>query len=106
MDEAAESMEFCGLDGPDNEPPTRHETNKLIRTARVLHLQPVKKDLREQRIAVQQIQKDFAVHMKEDEALKNQLKGAKYVLWGIAGVLAFAIPLMLKILEAVQLLAK
>lgn len=106
MDEIAESMEVCGLDGPDHESPNRHEVNKLIRTARVMHLQPVKKDIRAQRMAVEQMQKDFAKHVEEDTAFKNQLKGAKIVLFAIAGILAFSIPMMFKILEAVQLLAR
>jgi len=105
-DASGDSMEFCGLDGPAEGMPTRHEINTLIRTASAIHLKRIKRNQELHTVAIAKIDTDLQSHLKEEAATRNQLKGIKIAFGFVAAILAFSFPLLLKILEAVKLLAK
>lgn len=92
-----ESAELCGIEGQDDEFVTIAQVNRFARIVNVYHGRPIKDELRG-------IKESMDEHIKQDEAIHNQIKGARYVLWAIGGILAFCVPLGLKILEALQIL--
>lgn len=96
MDES-DTIALCGLDGNQNEPPTRHEINTLVRRVNIGHLRPVKQTLSEIKAKVIQ-------HCDECDAFRNQLRGARIALWLVVGALLSIIPLGIKILEALKIL--
>lgn len=92
-----ESAELCGIEGQDDEVVTIGQVNRFARIVNVYHGRPIKDDLRGLRSSMED-------HIKQDEAIHNQIRGAKWMLWAIGGILAFCLPLGLKILEALQIL--
>jgi len=43
-------------------------------------------------------------HIKQDEAIHNQIRGARWAIYALAAAVAFCVPLGYQILQALQLL--
>lgn len=92
-------IDLCGIDGKEENPVLHGEINMFIRRALIHHIRPVKNDLRATKKCQETMQNDYA-------AIKNQIKGAKWALVSIAGILAFMVPLIIKMITAVELISK
>ena len=95
-----DALPLCGLDGgAETEAPSRREINHFARRINVFHLRPIKTQ-------VGCISKKLDEHCKEDAAMKNQLKGARWALMFIGSALVALIPFLWQILSALQVLLK
>jgi len=92
-----DSAELCGIEGQDDEFVTIGQVNRFARIVNVYHGRPIKDDLRGLRISMDD-------HIKQDEAIHNQIRGARWAIYALAGAIAFCVPLGFKILEALQIL--
>ena len=104
METQEASADLCGLDGPENEHPTRAEFNRFIRVVNYYHGKPIKHDLRQLKDITEAGIRTLDDHIEQDKIFYAKITGAKWVIYAIAGMLAFLVPLIFQLISALKTL--
>lgn len=104
MDAQEISSDLCGLDGPEHESPTRAEFNKFVRVVNYYHGRPIKHDLRQLKDMTEAGIRTLNEHIEQDKLFYAKLSGAKWVIYAIAAMLAFLVPLLFQLINALKAL--
>ena len=97
-----EGGELCAVQGDDNEPIKKGEFNRLISQVRYYHLRPIRDDLKELKHMIMEQDRTMQAHIDTDAQFFNQLKGARWALYLIVGILAPVAPTLYYLIKALN----